>query len=258
MVTKEDLAQAILEIKELQKDTAQRFQDTDLKFQDTDKKFQNTDLKFQDTDKKFQDTDLKFQEIREEFKDIAQRFKETSLIIKETGEQLKKTEKTIEQNSIDSKRSMEELKTFSKNLSINIDGISRTQGEITEDYFFNILNQNKSVAGLEFDNIERNLYQYARHNLKGEYDIIMFNGNSVLIVEIKNKIRNKDINNLKNKQIANFRELFPNYKDFKIYGAVAGFTIKDELVKKANDEGFFVLQKKGDMMVEKHKNIKSY
>ena len=198
MVTKEDLAEAILEIKELQKDT----------------------------NEKFQDTDKKFRETRKEFQDIAQRFKETD--------------------------------RFIKNLSINVDGISRTQGEITEDYFFNILKEDKRVGELKFDNIERNLYQYARHNLKGEYDIIMFNGDSVLIVEIKNKIRNKDIDNLKNKQIANFRELFPNYRDFKIYGAVAGFTIKDELIKKATDEGFFVLQKKGDMMVERHKNIKSY
>ena len=184
MVTKEDLAEAILEIKELQKETNERFKETDERFKKTD--------------------------------------------------------------------------GFIKNLSINIDGISRTQGEITEDYFFNILKEDKRVGELKFDNIERNLYQYARHNLKGEYDIIMFNGDSVLIVEIKNKIRNKDIDNLKNKQIANFRELFPNYRDFKIYGAVAGFTIKDELIKKATDEGFFVLQKKGDMMVERHKNIKSY
>ncbi len=191
MLTKEDLAEAILEIKGLQKETSRRFQETDKRFKETDKQFKET-------------------------------------------------------------------KEFIKNLSINIDGISKTQGEITEDYFFNILKENKSIAGLQFDNIERNLYQYARHNLKGEYDIIMFNGDSVLIVEIKNKIRTKDINNLKTKQIANFRELFPNYKDFKIYGAVAGFTIKDELVKKANDEGFFVLQKKGDIMVEKHKHIKSY
>ena len=212
MVTKEDLAEAILEIKGLQKETAERFKETDGKFKETDGKFKETDEKFKET--------------REEFQDVAQRFKDTD--------------------------------KFIKNLSINIDGISKTQGEITEDYFFNILKENKSIAELKFDNIERNLYQYARHDLKGEYDIIMFNGDSVLIVEIKNKIRNKDINNLKTKQIANFRELFPNYKDFKIYGAVAGFTIKDELVKKANDEGFFVLQKKGDIMVEKHKNIKSY
>ncbi|SHO81570.1 hypothetical protein MNB_SV-15-1149 [hydrothermal vent metagenome] len=180
MVTKEDLAQAILEIKELQKDTAQRFQETDTRFQETDTRFKETSEQFKETDKEFQ-----------------------------------KTKELIEQNYIKSQKSMEELKTFSKNLSINIDGISRTQGEITEDYFYNILNRDKSVAGLKFDNIERILYQYARHDLKGEYDIIMFNGNSVLIVEIKNKIRNKDIDNLKTKQIANFRELFQTIKILK-------------------------------------------
>ena len=94
--------------------------------------------------------------------------------------------------------------------------------------------------------------------MKGEYDIILFNGDTVLLVEVKNKIRDKDIKNLKDKQIKNFRELFPNYKNYKIYGAIAGFTIKKDLIKKAKDNGFFVLQKKGELLVEEHNKIKSY
>ncbi|MBL0708363.1 MAG: hypothetical protein JJW00_04880 [Sulfurimonas sp.] len=67
----------------------------------------------------------------------------------------------------------------------------------------------KTVANLTFDGIERNSYKYIRNDMKGEYDIVLFNGDSVMVVEIKNKIRDKDINNLKNKQIKKFRELFP-------------------------------------------------
>jgi hypothetical protein len=151
-----------------------------------------------------------------------------------------------------------ETERMIKELSKQIDGISKTQGEITEDYFFNILKNKKEVSNLKFDDIDRNLKARISNNLKGEYDIVLFNGNSILVVEVKNKIREKDLYNLKEKQIKNFRELFPTYKDYKIYGAIAGFTIKDEIIEQAKDDGFFVLQKKGEMMVEEHDEIKSY
>jgi hypothetical protein len=157
-------------------------------------------------------------------------------------------------------RAIETAKTekMIKELSKQIDGISKTQGEITEEYFFNILKNSKKVANLQFNMIEKNAYRYIKNDLKGEYDIILFNGDSVLIIEIKNKIRQKDLQNLKEKQIKNFRELFPTYKDYKIYGAIAGFAIKDEIIEQAKDDGFFVLQKKGEMMVEEHDEVKSY
>jgi hypothetical protein len=143
-------------------------------------------------------------------------------------------------------------------LSKQIGGISKTQGEITEEYFFNTLKDNKKIANLQFDRISKNIYQYLRNDLKGEYDIILYNGNSVLVIEIKNKIREKDLLNLKEKQIKNFRELFPTYKDYKIYGAIAGFTIDDKIIEQAKNDGFFVLQKKGELLVEEHDKIVTY
>jgi hypothetical protein len=139
-----------------------------------------------------------------------------------------------------------------------IGGIAKTQGEITEEYFFNILKSDKKVSNMQFDMIEKNAYRYIKNDLKGEYDIILYNGNSVLIIEIKNKIREKDLLNLKEKQIKNFRELFPTYKEYKIYGAIAGFAIDDKIVEQAKDDGFFVLQKKGELLVEEHDKIVSY
>ena len=80
--------------------------------------------------------------------------------------------------------------------------------------------------------------------------------NKELLKEIR-KLK-KENSALKEKQIKNFRTLFPMYKDYKIYGALAGFTINDKIIKKAKDDGFFVLQKKGDILVETHNEIKSY
>jgi hypothetical protein len=191
------------------------------------------------------------QELKDLVASLAIQSKETEIRFKQTEEKW---------NRLSEERAKETAKTekMIKELSKQIDGISKTQGEITEEYFFNILKNSKKVANLQFDRISKNLYQYIRNDLKGEYDIILFNGDSVLIIEIKNKIRQKDLQNLKEKQIKNFRELFPTYKEYKIYGAIAGFTIKDEIIEQAKDEGFFVLQKKGEMMIEEHSEIKSY
>ena len=192
------------------------------------------------TDEQFKKTDEEFKKIAEQFKKTDEQFKKTDEQFKKTDEQFKKTDERFKQ------------------LGLNIDGIARTQGEITEDYFFDILKEDKQVANIQFDNIERNLYQYLTNDMKGEYDIILFNGDSVMIVETKNKVRIKDIENLKNKQIKNFRKLFPNYKNYKVYGAIAGFTINEKIVEKAKNNGFFVLKKKGELMVEEHNKIKVY
>ena len=189
-------------------------------------------------------TDERFRVLREEQairdKKLDEQFRKTDEEFKKIAEQFKKTDEKFKQ------------------LGLNIDGIARTQGEITEDYFFDILKEDKQVANIQFDNIERNLYQYLTNDMKGEYDIILFNGDSVMIVETKNKVRIKDIENLKNKQIKNFRKLFPNYKNYKVYGAIAGFTINEKIVEKAKNNGFFVLKKKGELMVEEHNKIKVY
>ena len=81
-------------------------------------------------------------------------------------------------DKLNEERAIESAKTENmiKELSIQMSGMSKTQGEITEDYFYNILKENKEVAGIKFDNIERNLYQFITPVEKGEYDIILFNG----------------------------------------------------------------------------------
>ena len=207
-------------------------------------------------------TDERFRVLREEQairdKKLDEQFRvlreEQAIRDKKLDEQFKKTDEEFNKIAEQFKKTDEKF----KQLGLNIDGIARTQGEITEDYFFDILKKDKRVANLQFDEIAKNSYKYVRNDMKGEYDIILFNGDSVMIIEIKNKVRDKDIENLKNKQIRNFRELFPTYKDYKVYGAIAGFTINEELVKKAKNNGFFVLKKKGELMVEEHSEIKVY
>lgn len=59
-------------------------------------------------------------------------------------------------------------------------------------------------------------------DLQDEFDIILINGTSVAIIEIKYKVRPNDIEKLF-KKMENFRILFPIYKNYKLYAGMAGF-----------------------------------
>ena len=83
--------------------------------------------------------------------------------------------------------------------------------------------------------------------LEGEYDVVMVNGQSVALIEVKYAVHPKDIDKTI-KGIANYRTLFPQHKDFAIYGAIAGFKILPEVVKLAKEQGLMVLKRTGDGM----------
>jgi hypothetical protein len=46
----------------------------------------------------------------------------------------------------------------------------------------------------------------------------------------------------------NFKTLFPVYQNYKLYGAIASFHINDDTKKDALERGFFVLQRKGEVV----------
>ena len=125
-----------------------------------------------------------------------------------------------------------------------IGGMGKTNGEIAEDFFYEALRNSMKLLDIELATIDRMRKIYRKDiNLEGEYDIILTNTDLLIIVEVKYKVRKKDIEKLQNKQIPNFRKLFPKYTDYKIRGAIAGFTFEqgtEELAKKC---GFYILKK---------------
>ncbi len=151
---------------------------------------------------------------------------EISKCQKETSEQMKKTDARLDK------------------LAKLYGGVSQNQGDSAEEFFFNTLKGKKRIGDMVFDTIQKNMRVDGK-NLKGEYDIVLYNGNSVAIVEVKYKVHINDIENLREKKIPNFRKLFPFFDSYKIYAGIAGFHVNDEAVKKAEEHGFFILKRKG-------------
>ena len=87
-----------------------------------------------------------------------------------------------------------------------------------------------------------------------EYDILLVNGEELAIIEVKYKVHPKDVQKLE-KKIKNIKKL-PQYKNYKVYAGVAGFNISRDVITLAKEEGYFILQRKGDVIHTISDNLK--
>jgi len=148
----------------------------------------------------------------------------------ETNEQMKKTDKQI------------------KALSQNIDGVNKSIGLEAEEFFYSSLKKTPTIANINFDYV----YQNDNRNFKGEsqeIDILLENGSSVGVVEVKNRISQKSIDQL-DKIMDRFDYFHPLYKDYKVIGALAGKIFPKHLQEQALKKGYSVLTQQGDHIEE--------
>lgn len=154
--------------------------------------------------------------------------KETDEQMKRTDEQLKRTDAKLER------------------IGISLGNVTNNQGEVAEEFFFNSLADAPHLGAIPFDDIAENTHK-RRGAIEEEYDIIMTNGNTVGIIEVKYKAHQNDLEKLERK-MRHFKQLFPLYKDYKQYGAIASFHINDAAKEEALKRGYFVLQRRGDVV----------
>jgi len=154
--------------------------------------------------------------------------KETDIQLKQTDIQLKETGRKLDK------------------VAKMLGGIGANQGDVAEEFFYNSFIKDNHLGALAFDDITKNMEKH-RGAIQEEYDIFLTNGESIAIIEVKYKAHLDDVNKL-DRKFNNFKKLFPIYKDYKLYGAMASFyfnqDIKDELLK----QGFFIVERCGDLI----------
>ena len=144
-----------------------------------------------------------------------------------------------------------------KRMGIHLGGISDSIGLSAEEYFYNSLQTKPVLGGFKFDNIEKNIHS-RKLRLEDEYDIVMYNGDCIALIECKYKAHENDLRKLMDKKVSNFRELFPYYKDYKIYLGLASFSFYPELEELAKQNGVAILKQKGELLEVEAENLKVY
>jgi hypothetical protein len=78
-----------------------------------------------------------------------------------------------------------------------------------------------------------------------EVDIFAVDDTIAVVVEVKSRLTRKKVNRFL-KDLAQFKVAFPAYKNYQIYGAVAGIEIDREVERHAYEKGLFVIKQSGE------------
>ncbi|MFZ2727103.1 MAG: hypothetical protein WAX77_12680 [Methylococcaceae bacterium] len=153
---------------------------------------------------------------------------------KRTDAQLAKTDAQLEKMS----RKIDRLGELVGNISNN-------QGDIAEEFFFQSFVKNPVLGNMKFDSVSRNLNNRIGQ-LQEEYDLVLINGDSLAVIEVKAKAHINDLEKMISRKMTNFKKLFKIYDNYHLYAGIATLVTNDGLIEKAKELGLFLLTQQGD------------
>ena len=166
--------------------------------------------------------------------------------------QLKQSRETFEREL---KQSRDDFDRRMKKLSEQIGGLSNNHGLFAEEYFANAFqNGKKTFFGEKFDLFRKNVPGFSYED---EYDIVLLNGQSVGIVEVKYKVHDKDIANVIRK-VKSFKINYPVYRNHRFFLGLASLVFAGKVEDVCVDSGIAVIKQVGDTVVINDGHLKVY
>ena len=163
---------------------------------------------------------------------------------------------SMRESQLKSEREIAALSQSIKDTRSEVDGVGKSQGMAAEEFYANSLTMNPTIGTLKFDQVMTNMKVGKGHD-QAQFDVIMINGNSAAIVEVKYRAQLKTISQLE-KQMIEFRTRLPIYDQFKLYGGIAGFSVPNNVLQAAHDKGYFVLKRSGEAFAVDTQGMKAF
>jgi hypothetical protein len=179
-----------------------------------------------------------------------------NLTWEEIGKRFAETEQLIKENAIQMKASEERLDRLGKYLG----GVSNSNEDMAEEYFYNTLRRDKTFVNEKFDKISRNLtYRGEDDDLEMECDIFLFNGKSAAMIEVKYNAKPDNVNiNELDARVKKFKTLYPEYKNHNIYLGIAAMSFKKGFAKRLHSAGIATIRPVGNKIVVYDKEVKVF
>ena len=137
-----------------------------------------------------------------------------------------------------------------------IGGISRSNGEFCEEYFINSFKEKPIFMGEKYDRV----LPYHKPDsvvIEDEYDLVLRNGKSVVLIEMKYKAGTDDVGKMF-KKLDSYRANYPIYKKYKVYLCLASFRFPDLVRKRAAEKGVVLIQQRGEIIEVISENVKCW
>ncbi len=166
--------------------------------------------------------------------------RETDRIVKETSLQMKETDRKMQETD----RKMQETDRKIEKLCEKMGGIDENLGYHAEQYFQNALAKKLVFGGIKYKGMIPNL-KHSNRSGEIEFDIVLVNGNSVALIEVKNRIHPKFVREFAEDRVKKFRKYFPQYGKYKAYLGIAGFSFGKASLEEAKKYGIGVIRQVG-------------
>ena len=151
---------------------------------------------------------------------------------KENAQQLEKTKQLMEKQFAENERQRQEFRESMKAMQKELGGVGNSNGAVAESYFVNSFTKTMQFAGQKYDSIDSGLKRKVKSlNLQGEYDLVLYNCTSVVIIEIKYDAEKKHVEWLL-EEAAVFKQLFPQYANFDLYIGLAALHSTADIISK--------------------------
>ncbi|MDR0304009.1 MAG: hypothetical protein LBH98_04455 [Chitinispirillales bacterium] len=208
------------------------------------------------------ETEMLLQDLIKRQAEASSQIKENDKRFAESREQQKKRDEELDKRFAKLGKFLDEVGERIDKINEIVNGTSESNGKFSETYFYNSLFNSMRFGGKDFDEIEKGMKRARKlpdgEKLRGEYDVVMYNGDTVALIEIKYKVRNKDIETLTGKQVNVFRQLFPQYAEHKFYLGIAGMSFEGDAEEEALKQGVGILRPSGENVEILDKDLKAY
>jgi chromosome segregation ATPase len=172
-------------------------------------------------------------ELKESQKKTDEQLSRTDAQILDLKESQKKTDEQMRRTDEQMRRTDAKLDRVGKQLADQ----GLVQGEVAEELFYRNLRSVFRKRKVRFEKVRRNVKKKG----EGEFDIVAVNGGRVLVVEVKNKLEKRMVDEFVEERLPRFKELFPEYGRLRVEGGIGALVVKDDVGRYAEKAGLYVL-----------------
>ncbi|RMI14662.1 MAG: DUF3782 domain-containing protein [Calditrichaeota bacterium] len=212
--------------------------------EEVEKGFEEIRELFRETWRGFEELKERFRDLEERFRDTDQRFKETEQRFRETDQQIKNTDRRLDRLFRRMERAIEKMSQKVDQTSERVDKLTGKWGAFVEGLVIPGVLRLFKDRGIELEYVSAR----AKRTLNGhhmEIDILAHNEEYAVVIEAKSTLTVEDVREHL-ETLKNFKIFFPQFKNHKVLGAVAGIVIEENADRFAYKNGLFVIGQTGD------------
>ena len=208
-----------------------------------------------ETSKEIQETSKQIQELRKSQAQTDEQMKRTDEQMKRTDEQMKRTDEQMAKLQAEASEQIKKTGKEVERVSTLLGNMGINTGSFAEEFFFRSLESNPRLGNILFDSIER---RYRPVKGGTDYDIVLKNGTSIGLIEVKYNAHPEQVREIKEKKIKQFRGQVHEFPHFQLYFGLASMITSEKLIENAKKEGIFLLTQKGEHLEVVNQEVRSF